>query len=121
MTFYAGHKQTNAKTKLSKVQVFEVLALAKTVPYWFIAGLYGISYSLVYFIANGQRYVNLTKQVSQAKPHVKRRKVGLKLTKRKAENIRKLHKRGMGQNALARKYKVSQPVIFDIVKKRTFV
>lgn len=120
MTFYIYHNQTNPKAKLKPSQVFEIIEYAKVVPYDFVAGMYGVSYSTVFQIVNGQRWNSVTALQTESKQHRNRRKQGIKLNRVKVSQIRRLYSKGQSQNSLARKYKVTQPVIFDIVHRRTF-
>lgn len=106
-------------TVLSAEEVREILVLSQFMPCPDVAYAYGVSVSTVYFIKTGCRWAKLTKIKKSvvSTPH----KSGRKLTKRKVANIRKAHKLGLSQNGLAKKYKVSQPVIWDIVHGRTHV
>lgn len=115
-----GIAQTKNR-KLKKFQVLEILELCKemAIPTQVIADLYNVSYSTVYFIACGYRWKNLTKisvQLGQSsKVHGAAR-----LSPKKIRSIRKKWDKGTSQNALAKTYKISQPVIFDIVHRRTY-
>lgn len=104
--------------KLNSSEVTEIVELSQFVSSSELSKAYNISTSTVFFIKTGQRWssqtkVRYTKKWSQ--------KNGRKLTKNKAENIRKSYGKGTSQNKLAKKYGVSQPVIFDIVHGRTHV
>lgn len=111
----SGTKHYNAR--LSETEVLELKELSQFIACIDLSKAYSVSESTVYFIKTGQRWTNLT-NVRYTKIRSHRSK---KLTLRKAENIRKQYKLGLSQNKLAKKYKVSQPVIFDIVHKRTHV
>lgn len=104
---------------LSPSEVLEIPELSQFITCRELSEAYGVSVSTVYFIKTGCRWTKLTKlkKTIVSTPHKK----GRTLTSRKAKNIRKLYKMGQSQNKLAKKYKVSQPVIFDIVHGRTHV
>lgn len=105
-------------SRLSESEVLEILELSQYIPVVDIAKAYSISVSTAHFIKTGTRWAKLTKVKYVPKfGQSKKKKVG----KVKAENIRKLYKLGQSQCSLAKKYKVSQPVIFDIVHRRTHV
>lgn len=106
-------------SRLSPSEVREILELSQFIPCPPIAEAYGVSTSTVYFIKTGVRWAKFTKVRKSviSTPHKKPRKV----SKIKAKNIKKAHKMGQSQCKLAKKYKVSQPVIFDIVHGRTHV
>lgn len=117
-------KQRIAITKnkrLKKFQVLEILELTKCVeiPHMLIAEMFGVSISTVYFISCGYRWKNLTRLYSPVSNNAKLSK-NAKFTAQQVKNIRNKWNKGTSQNALAKKYKISQPVVFDIVHRRTY-
>lgn len=104
--------------KLTPLEVLEIAELSQVLPQNDVAEAYSVSHSTVHFISRGLRWNKITQLKDSARKSAPRKK-GFKLTRRKAENIRKSHTLGQSQNSLAKKYKVSQTVIFDIVHGRT--
>lgn len=117
-------KQRIAITKnrrLKKYQVLEILQLCQSneVPFHAIAAFYKVSYSTVYGISCGYRWKNLTKVIAPTRISSEVSQ-NATLTPKKVKSIRNKWNKGISQNSLARAYKISQPVVFDIVHRRTY-
>jgi Mor family transcriptional regulator len=116
--FYHNRAKTKNR-KLTCREVKEILTLIQFMNSREISEAYNISASTVYLIKTGHRWRNLTK-LPLKKPN-KSKRFGKKLCKFEVSQIRYSYKMGQSQNSLAKKYRVSQPVIFDIVHGRTHV
>jgi predicted transcriptional regulator len=116
-TFPKAESHYNKKLDTVKVSL-AVYLLQQKATTEYVAKKLKVSQSTITFIKRNERW----KSVTGAKFKIRRHKpyISRLLSSEDVIFIRDAYKNGFSQNYLAKLYGISQPVVFDIVHKRTY-
>lgn len=114
MPFQKKHK-LSPKSRFKPTDLARFKALSKVFPASKLAQIFGISQAHAQMMKLGYRVTKSVPVLKARKPHKNR-----KLTDKQVRTLRQEYKAGVSQFKLAKKYGVSQPVIWDIVNNRSY-